>query len=262
VKPEQIVHVLLEVEEPFDAREYLTQSSLEGVAARLGLEWLNWNVYYKEIGPWRLYVDPWKKQPWMEVEVGMDTGNDQLKIVDVHVDQQAADTILPAVVDILTQHADHNLEHSDNGVGSKILAVLKPHIVYESEDFDARQFFSEMPDATVEDALLKLGFKETSEDTYVYARGLFKVYANTMPYKDYVEVEVSYEPRKQLLLSRDCNRETAVAGVKAILDTIFYHNWGLDVARDWRQRRRIMTRVSATFPRALVMRTPDWPCAR
>lgn len=244
MKPEQIVHVLLEVEEPFDAREYLTQSSLEHVAKSLGLEWLNWGVWYKEIGPWRLYVDPWEKQPWMEVEVGMDTGNDQLKIVDAHVDQQAADTILPAVVGILTQHQDHAEKHHDGNVGSMVLAVLKPHIVYESEDFDARQFFSEMPDATVEDALLKMGFKETGEDVYVYVRGLFKVYAHTLPYKDYVEVEVSYEPRKQLLLSRDCNRETAIAGVKAVADTLYHHNWGIERAQDWRQRRSIIDRIS------------------
>ena len=144
MKPERIVHVLLEGEDEFDAREYLTQSTLEPTATRLGLEWLNWGVWYKEIGPWRLYVDPWEKQPWMEVEVGMDTGNDQIKIVDMHVDQQAASEILPEVVRILTQHADHNLEHSDNGVGDKVAAVLKPHMVYESGDFDARQFFTDM----------------------------------------------------------------------------------------------------------------------
>jgi len=145
----------LEVEEPFDARDYLTQSSLEATAKRMGMEWLNWSVWYKEIGPWRLYVDPWEKQPWMGVEVGMDNGNDQLKIVDMHVDQQAADEILPAILAILTQHVGHNLELSDNGVGGKIEALLKPYMVQESEDFNARAFFNDMelPGQRVADAL-------------------------------------------------------------------------------------------------------------
>lgn len=162
--PGQIVGVLLEVEEPFDARSYLTQSSLEGTAKRLGLEWLNWGVWYKEIGPWRLYVDPWEKQPWMEVEVGMDTGNDQIKLIDWHVSQQDADEILPKVVDILIQHQDHNLEHSDNGVGDAVGAVLKPYVVYESDDFDARQFFNDMtlPGQKVADAL---GFEQAHKST-------------------------------------------------------------------------------------------------
>lgn len=146
MQPSEIVQVLLEVEDDFDPREYFNQASLESIAERLGLTWLNWGVWYKEVGPWRLYVDPWQKQPWMEVEVGLDTGNDQIPIVARYVSQQNADEILPAVVDILTQYANHQGRTGDDaGVGDKIEALLKPHVVYEAEeDFDAREYFDSM----------------------------------------------------------------------------------------------------------------------
>ena len=166
MKPEQIVGILLDAEEePFDPRDYFMQSTLSTVTQRLGLEWLNWGVWYKEYGPFRLYVDPWEKQPWMEIEVGMDVGHDQIKLVNEHVSQQDADTLLPAVVDVLTKHAGFNARMGayDDGVSSELMALLKPHIVYESDDFNAREFFqqTELPARA---AASELGFEDRASE--------------------------------------------------------------------------------------------------
>jgi len=227
MRARQIVHVLLEAEDDFDPRDYLTLSSLEGTAKSLGLVWLNWGVWYKEIGPWRLYVDPWEKQPWMEVEVGMDTGNDQMKIVDMHVNQQDAHEILPKVVDILTQHADHNLEHSDNGVGSKVEAVLKPHVVTESEDFDARAFFNDMklPGQHVADAL---GFEPAHNSTRKVI-GQWVVYLTPGSNYNLVNLYRDYgwqtEPKGQWYLKDEDVERVATAVVHILQAHTDEHGW-------------------------------------
>lgn len=191
-----------ESEEDFDAREFLLQSSLEGTAKHLGMEWLNWDVWYLEIGPWRLYVDPWKKKSWMQVEVGLELGTDQIKLLSQHVEQQAADEILPQIVNILTQHADHTPELGREGtyviiaaVGDQVTAVLAPHIVpvFESEDFNARDFFmsAQLP---MEMVCLDLDFDRRNLRNLAYQKviGQWNVYVTPGEKKSVIEVTLDY----------------------------------------------------------------------
>ena len=158
-----LVHVLLDGNEDFDARAYLMQSSLEGTAKELGLEWLGpgWDVWYKEIGPWRLYVDPYANRPLMEVEVGFyfthsekPGTTDQNQIFHKVVSQQDADEILPKVVAVLQQNAEFQ-GYDTRPVEQALDAALKLFRPMESQEFDARDYFvnMELPGMKVADAL-------------------------------------------------------------------------------------------------------------
>jgi len=128
---EQIVRVLLEDEEPFDARDYFTASTLEVAAKRLGMTALNASgCYYKVIGLWRIEViSPGQDSDRVRVYVDYGTVNRQ-QIVGTVVDNlHAADALAP-VVDFVSR----NVLGGRDGITFKdaqesISAFLKPYEV-------------------------------------------------------------------------------------------------------------------------------------
>ena len=155
-----LVHVLLDEAEDFDARAYLMQSSLEGTAKRLEMEWLGpgWPVWYKQVGPWHIYVDPYNTRPLMELEVGYEFAVegeiDQRPIFKKVVSQQDADEILPKVMAVIQQIETFQGKDT-RPIEQALGAALQNFRPMESQEFDARDYFldMELPGMKVADAL-------------------------------------------------------------------------------------------------------------
>lgn len=139
----------VEESEDFDAREYFTRSSLDDTAKRLGMEWLDWKVWYKEIGQWRLYIDPWKQEDWMEVEIGYDNTQNQAVMFDKMYLQSDAGDILPQLVNLLgsietTFDQGNWAKRWPTGADEKVEALMstfKQAVTDSQEDLSARKFF-------------------------------------------------------------------------------------------------------------------------
>jgi hypothetical protein len=99
-----IVGILLEDEEEFDAHDDLVNSyGVDAVCRSLGFEWLKWNVYYKEIGPWRVYFDPDKKNNLLNIEVGYYHDGDQSMVFGKDISLTDGYVAVQAVVDYLSK---------------------------------------------------------------------------------------------------------------------------------------------------------------